>query len=283
MLSPTLEDAARQDIDSNAVNANTGNVFNDYVVNENGLNNYLTQSIRQYQNIRYTSNDMTNQYNTPLAPEAEAQYQEWKKTLPRDQQSEYNYDLRGYFKEMNEAFRSGNEEWANQFLDQKGGAHLTDTYKKPNHHTFSNYSIYAKNSVSDRANDNTRSEYYGGTWDQVDNDHWVYTPTLQNFWDNEELKDYFNRNEIGNILNDTRQEDVNIYQGIREEYNRIKANSVNDVVNDNLNNFGDNYINDTVGNNDELYNNARNAYTQSMYDELKPQDIEEGGLARYGK
>jgi hypothetical protein len=68
-------------------------------------------------------------YETPLQPHEEAQFQQWKKKYaPND--SGADYDLRGAFK-------------AGLTPDPKTG-HWPDTYKKPNHPTFSNESIYAK-------------------------------------------------------------------------------------------------------------------------------------------
>jgi hypothetical protein len=67
-------------------------------------------------------------YDTPLSPAEEADFQEWKKKYaPRD--SGADYDLRG-------AFRAG------LTPDGKTG-HWEDTFKKPNHPTFSNQSQYA--------------------------------------------------------------------------------------------------------------------------------------------
>lgn len=68
-------------------------------------------------------------YETQLSPQQEVQFQQWKKKYaPHD--SGADYDLRG-------AFQAG------LTPDPKTG-HWPDTYKKPNHPTFSNESIYAK-------------------------------------------------------------------------------------------------------------------------------------------
>lgn len=67
-------------------------------------------------------------YDTPLAPEDEKRFQAWKQQLaPND--SGQDYDLRG-------AFQAG-------VLPGKDG-HWPDSYKKPNHPTFSDQSVYAK-------------------------------------------------------------------------------------------------------------------------------------------
>lgn len=66
--------------------------------------------------------DMTNDYNTLLSPAEEADYQ--KEHAPGDS---YDYDMRGAFK---------------QGITAAGNGHFPDTFKKPNHPTFSNESIY---------------------------------------------------------------------------------------------------------------------------------------------
>ena len=67
-------------------------------------------------------------YDTPLTPDEESKFQDWKaKNAPND--SGVDYDLRGAFK-------------ANMSPAENG--HWDDTFKKPNHPTFSVYSQYAK-------------------------------------------------------------------------------------------------------------------------------------------
>lgn len=66
-------------------------------------------------------------YDTALSPEEETQFQAWKrKYAPHD--SGEDYDLRG-------AFKAG--------LQPAENGHWADTYKKPNHPTFSDQSQYA--------------------------------------------------------------------------------------------------------------------------------------------
>lgn len=68
------------------------------------------------------------QFETKLTPEEEQQFQQWKqKYAPND--SGQDYDLRGAFK-------------AGLTPDPQTG-HWPDTFKKPNHPTFSNQSMYA--------------------------------------------------------------------------------------------------------------------------------------------
>lgn len=69
------------------------------------------------------------QYDTKLTPAEEAEFIKWKeKHAPKD--SGEDYDLRG-------AFRAG-------LKPDPSTGHWPDTYKKPNHPTFSDQSIYAK-------------------------------------------------------------------------------------------------------------------------------------------
>lgn len=85
-----------------------------------------------------TELDLTNQYNTKLSPEQETAYQGWLKTLSAKQRNTYDYDLRG-------AFKAG--------IQPNADGHFPDTYKKPNHPTFSNESQYAN------------AQHPGGSWE----------------------------------------------------------------------------------------------------------------------
>ena len=85
-----------------------------------GAKGYTVQIVRR--------NATTMTYETELSPDEEKQFQSWKdKHAPND--SGKDYDLRG-------AFRAG-------ITPGKNG-HWPDTFKKPNHPTFSDESIYAK-------------------------------------------------------------------------------------------------------------------------------------------
>ncbi|WP_146648214.1 hypothetical protein [Labilithrix luteola] len=69
-----------------------------------------------------------NGYNSELTSGAEKAYEAWRqRTAPWD--TGRDYDLRG-------AYAQG--------LDRDGRGHLPDTFKKPNHETFSDESMYAK-------------------------------------------------------------------------------------------------------------------------------------------
>lgn len=72
-------------------------------------------------------NDFSDFYNTKLTDEEEAQYQAWAKKIGHERDV-YDYDLRG-------AWKAG--------AAQTENGHFPDTFKKPNHHTFSEESQYA--------------------------------------------------------------------------------------------------------------------------------------------
>lgn len=76
---------------------------------------------------QFSSSQLTN-FETPLTSDEETKFQDWKKQYaPKD--SGYDYDLRGAFKEG--------------ITPDAESGHWPDTYKKPNHATFSDQSIYA--------------------------------------------------------------------------------------------------------------------------------------------
>jgi hypothetical protein len=113
-------------------------------------------------------------YDTVLTPEEETKY---KSLYGED--ADKDYDMRGYFK-------------ANPDVNPNApGVHYPDTYKKPNHPTFSDESIY--NGVDGEQ---------GGHWGNV-NGKDTFTPgptNLKNFGE-DGLKDYFNRVEPDVELN----------------------------------------------------------------------------------
>jgi hypothetical protein len=83
---------------------------------------------------------LREQFETKLNPEEETKFQEWKKKYaPKD--SGQDYDLRGAFKEG--------------ITPDEKTKHFPDTYKKPNHPTFSNESKYATGEYAK----------YAGKWD----------------------------------------------------------------------------------------------------------------------
>jgi len=122
--------------------------------------------------------DLSGQFNTQLSSEDEAAFQKWLRLLPARLQSVSDYDLRGA--------------WKNNAKEAANG-HLPDTWKKPNHPTFSRESVYsnAQNGI-------------GGQWTdgspQTQNDaqkNWVYwaSPANARYRAPATLADYFARVE----------------------------------------------------------------------------------------
>jgi hypothetical protein len=74
--------------------------------------------------------------------------------------------------------------------DERG--HLPDTYKKPNHITFSDESIY-----------NNKNGEQGGQWRKDDKGKWTFTPGPSNLkrYTPEQLKEYFQKYEPDATLN----------------------------------------------------------------------------------
>jgi RNA polymerase sigma factor (sigma-70 family) len=85
-------------------------------------------ALRDEWSKKYAADNATD-FETRLSPAEETKFQQWKSKFAPDD-SGADYDLRGAFK-------------AGATPDPKTG-HWPDTFKKPNHPTFSNESIYAK-------------------------------------------------------------------------------------------------------------------------------------------
>lgn len=113
--------------------------------------------------------DFTSKFNTKLSPVAEQKFQRWLRETGREADLR-DYDLRGA--------------WLTQSKQADNG-HFTDKYKKPNHPTFSDESIYSG-----------KDGYAGGHWSEKDG-KWSYAPSETNlkFRTHEELDDYFVRDE----------------------------------------------------------------------------------------
>ena len=107
----------------------------------------------------------TQGFNTKLSPKEENAFQHWatqesKKTGRDKFRDMEDYDLKGAWKEMQVGTMS---------QDERG--HLGDKYKKPNHPTFSNQSIY-----HGTKDPKTGSKYEGGTWGR-EKDKDTFTPS----------------------------------------------------------------------------------------------------------
>lgn len=114
--------------------------------------------------------DMSGQFNTQLPPDEEAAFQAWLSRSGRAGDL-YNYDLRGAWKANARAAANG---------------HLPDTWKKPNHPTFSNESIYSTNNDP------------GGRWVQSGGgNNWGFwaSPADMRYQSMGALADYFRRKE----------------------------------------------------------------------------------------
>ena len=121
-----------------------------------------------------------DQYNTHLSPEEEAAYQAWAKKNGRENDVE-DYDMRGAWLEAKQKGVSLED----------GRGHYPDTYKKPNHPTFSDQSKY-----------NGEGGVNGGTWSKTSDGRDVYTPNRDlSPQEQQSLKEYFAKNEPNAVLN----------------------------------------------------------------------------------
>lgn len=124
----------------------------------------------------YEPEDYSDRQNTQLTEEEELQYQEWAKANGREKDV-FDYDLRGFWKEMNEGKLSE---------DERG--HLSDKYKKSNHPTFSKGSIYA-------------NEGLPGEWKKNKYGNWVFhAPKNIGKGQQAYLQEYFKNYEKGSGL-----------------------------------------------------------------------------------
>jgi hypothetical protein len=119
--------------------------------------------------------DYTDRFNTQLAPAEEQQFQAWAAANGKANDT-YDYDLRG-------AWKSG--------AAMAPNGHLPDTFKKPNHPTFSDQSQY-----------HGTGGYQGGTWAGGDGSPYTFTPSATNLqmMSAPMLQRYFQEREPGNQL-----------------------------------------------------------------------------------
>lgn len=116
-------------------------------------------------------------------------YKEWLEYQSRLQkrdvsQDEQDYDLESYYNSLKQ-----NPGIPGKFNPEANSAHLTDTYKKPNHPTFSKDSMYSIPGIQE-----------GGEWDK---DYSEYTPSDVNMTNMglKNLENYFHEVEPGKKLN----------------------------------------------------------------------------------
>lgn len=126
--------------------------------------------------------DLASGYNTPLNAQQQVAYTKWRANLPQNLQNTSDYDLQGAF--------LGNAE-------QSARGHLTDTWKKPNHMTFSDGSEYSSQAEQ------------GGHWADAapgapdsETHPWGYWASKANMQHHSpsELRDYFNQYEPNSSL-----------------------------------------------------------------------------------
>ena len=116
--------------------------------------------------------DFSSKYNTKLSKKDEAKFLKWAEDNNK-LNDVYDYDLRGAWKDM----QSGK-----MTPDERG--HLGDLYKKPNHPTFSDQSIY-----------HGVDGYLGGSWADNGQGGYVYKASPTNLWHPEDLQRYFTNYE----------------------------------------------------------------------------------------
>lgn len=114
--------------------------------------------------------DFVGMYNTPLSPQDEVRFRDWAARAGKMADLE-DYDLRGAWLDNAQAAQNG---------------HLPDTWKKPNHPTFSTESKY-----------NGSEGIQGGRWIEKEKGKWAFQASLGNltFRNPEELARYFAERE----------------------------------------------------------------------------------------
>lgn len=117
--------------------------------------------------------DFTEKFNTSLPKDSEAQFQRWLEKNNKHSDL-FDYDLRG-------AWQAG---------VTGGDGHLPDTYKKPNHPTFSSESQYNSQMTP------------GGQWEKSKDGKWTYKPSPLNLqmYGPDGLQEYFQRVEPDSTL-----------------------------------------------------------------------------------
>lgn len=125
--------------------------------------------------------DLTERYNTALTPGEELAYQNWAQIQSALQNRDVNRDLFNY--DLRGAFKAG--------ATQSPNGHLPDTFKKPNHPSFSDQSQY-----------HGVDGFTGGSWRQIGG-QWVFTPGQTNLQLHgpEGLQQYFQQSDPNVRLN----------------------------------------------------------------------------------
>jgi len=119
--------------------------------------------------------DFSDKYNTPIPPNRLAEFNKWvaeqtKKTGRNPLGDRYDYDVNGFW-------LSGGGK------DERG--HGTDLFKKPNHPTFSDESIY-----------HGKGGNFGGSWINGGKQPYYQASPLNNYYHGKAgLEDYFKKTE----------------------------------------------------------------------------------------
>ena len=137
-------------------------------------------------------------------PQQKQSYEDWINSIPEDRRSDKDYDLKKAYEDLP-------EEDLKAFAEEKG--HLPDTYKKQNHITFSNESVYSN------------EETPGGEWSTDEFGRDTFKPTMQNLNNAggaEKFKDYFDEYEKGVAID---------WSGVKDElpkdvYEKIENSSI---------------------------------------------------------
>jgi hypothetical protein len=123
-------------------------------------------------------------YDTPIPLYLQPHYKKWLKQIGQDPgNASKDYDMQGYW------LNGGYKETGHQ-------GHFPDTWKKPNHPTFSNESIYSGKVIP-----YNQTYGQGGQWGE-ENGRDTFTPSQLNLQNMQlkKLMDYFKRVEPNAIL-----------------------------------------------------------------------------------
>lgn len=115
--------------------------------------------------------DFTHAYNTMLPSDDENRFLDWATRAGRKGDLR-DYDMRGW--------------WVENKPSGTVAGHMTDKYKKPNHPTFSNESVYSG-----------RDGEKGGVWM---GDAFYAGPSNKRYWKTDELGTYMKEREPGVTL-----------------------------------------------------------------------------------
>jgi hypothetical protein len=150
------------------LNADPGMVVTPRMMQQN--QNFEQQD---YNDQNLGGKEVADKYTTALNPKEQEDYS--TKFSPEDSE---DYDMQGWYK-------------ANPGADPNDpGVHYPDTFKKPNHPTFSDQSQYS--------NDQTQ----GGKWTTGSNGEDIFTPGTQNIVNGmDNTIDYLKKNDPNVILN----------------------------------------------------------------------------------